>query len=243
MNSAKHPWLNDLPDMRSIFREALKRLGLDKDKIREMRPYEVANKLEEMCHKIYSEYEETVRQKFIKGMYGRYDVREFETSLANARRQRGGKTLETIFEELLKLYGIPYDSGKIYEAEFDFIIPSRDTAMRNPRKAVLILVKREVRERWRLTVGDAYILRRIYNFPEELDNIWFISLFDPPIDAVTSMVKLNIRIYVPNGSFNRIVEEVRSRVTENELSRIKRFSEIFEDLQGFSAANLLSWMK
>lgn len=102
----------------------------------------------------------------------------------------------------------------------------------NKKKRLIISLKREVRERWKLTLGDAYILREIYKYP---DNLWFVSLFDPPVDAVRVFLKLKIRIFVPDGSFDNIVKQLND-LKKEELSRLRPFSKVFEDLGSFKTS-------
>ena len=230
----RNPWLDDLPRVEEIIDMAMRELSFtDASKIRSLTPHRVVTALERKCHEIYNRYERRVREKFRKGEYGEYSYRDFETSLANSRRARAGRTLEILFTRLLDLFGIPAEKPSgLGEAEFDFVIPDSITLRRDPRKAVLISLKREVRERWKLTVGDAYILREIYGFP---DNIWFVSLFDPPLDAVRIFLKLKIRVYVPNGSYDRIRNGLTD-LSKEELSGLRKFSQIFEDLKPFATS-------
>lgn len=230
----RNPWLEDLPGVEEIIDMAMRELSFtDISKIRSLPPHRAVMALERKCHEIYNRYERKVREKFRKGEYGEYSYRDFETSLANSRRARAGRTLEILFKRLLDLFGIPAEKpSELGEAEFDFVIPDSTTLRRDPQKAVLISLKREVRERWKLTVGDAYILRKIYGFP---DNIWFVSLFDPPLDAVRIFLKLGIRVYVPDGSYDGIRDGLGD-LSEEELSGLRRFSQIFDDLRPFTGS-------
>ena len=57
-------------------------------------------------------------------------------------------------------FGIEYERNKkINEEQLDFVIPNVETLKKEPKNAIIISVKREVRERWREVVGEAYILR------------------------------------------------------------------------------------
>jgi len=191
---------------------------------------EAVVRLEKKCHEIYNFHEGKVREKFSQGAYGKHSERDFETSLANSRRVRAGLTLETIFRHMLDLFSIPHEPPKdLGEAEFDFVIPDMATLKNNPKKAVLISLKREVRERWKLIVGDAYILREIYRYP---DNVRFVSLFEPPIDAVRVFLKLKIRVFVPDASYEGILRELKG-LSSHELGRLRRFSLVFDDLKPF----------
>jgi len=234
MMPQKSPWLKDIPAPKKILKTALKKLSFtEPSKIRAMKPHAVITALEKTCHEIYSGYEKQVREKFRTGRYGKIDSREFETSLANSRKVRAGVTLELIFRRMLDLFLIPHEHPKeLGEAEFDFAVPDTETLKKDPKKAVLISLKRKVRERWKLTVGDAYILREIYGYP---DNLWFVSLFDPPVDAVRVFLRLKIRVFVPDGSFDNIIRQLKD-LTEEELKRLRPFSKIFEDLESFTAS-------
>lgn len=244
MSSAgTRPWLADIPPVDEIVEEAVKELiremkretgreGLKEDEVlKTLKPYQAMERLELKCREIYNRHEQQVREKFGRGAYGSVDPKMFENSLANARRARAGATLEKIFLKLLNVYGISYKKHvRMGEAEFDFAIPSGEQALRNPHRSVLISLKREVRERWKLTVGDAYILRQKYGYPV-LENIWFASLGEPPLEAIAAMTALCIVTYVPNDHFNVVSETLRKRgdLTDREIARIRRFSRIIED--------------
>jgi hypothetical protein len=238
------PWLKDIPSVDEILNEALDELvkevraEIDKkdlgeaELLKSLRPYQVTARLESKCHEIYNKYEKRVRERLHKGQYGPVDQREFEKSLDNARKARAGATFEKIFVQLLDLYEVKYEKGvQIGEAEFDFVVPDKRSAIENPERSALISLKREVRERWKLTVGDAYIIRQKYGYPV-LENVWFASLGQPPLEAVTAMVALCIVVYVPNSYYDEILGKLRKEVHdlgEQELARIKPFSKIVED--------------
>jgi Glu-tRNA(Gln) amidotransferase subunit E-like FAD-binding protein len=115
--STKKPlWLRDLLNVDSIVEEAISEL------IKEMNVksfleilisrnlYEVLKKLEKKAHEIYKHYEDEVREKFMKGYYGKnIDANEFEKSLTNTRRRRAGETFEKIFLKILSEYKVPYE--------------------------------------------------------------------------------------------------------------------------------------
>lgn len=228
---SKHPWLNDLPRIDKIIDDAIKNLKLTPDSIKNMQPYTVILKLERECHRLYNLYEKEIRERVRKGFYGSIDPRVLETSLSNARRARAGMTLEKLFMRLLNIYEIRYERNVHInkEIEFDFVFPSLQGVFKDPEHAVLLSLKREVRERWKLTVGDAYILRHKYGYPL-LDNIWFLSLGEPPVEAVTAMASLCIRVYLPNGIYDKMVSLVRPKLHEDEVGRVKRFSEVIDDI-------------
>jgi len=61
------------------------------------------------------------------------------------------------------------------------------------------------------------------------DNIWFVSLYEPPEYAVKTMTKLNIRVYVPDEFYEKFKEH-----------GARRFSEMFEDLRRFRRTRTLT---
>jgi hypothetical protein len=225
-------WLRDLLNVDSIVEEAISEL------IKEMNVknfleilisrnlYEVLKKLEKKAHEIYKHYEDKVREKFMKGYYGKnIDANEFEKSLTNTRRRRAGETFEKIFLKILSEYKVPYeDHVNMCGAEFDIVIPNKEVALRNPRSVILISLKREVRERWKETVGDVYILKHRRNCEySEIENIWFASLGKPSKKAVKVMTDLNIVVYVPDDVYEEMLNKVRS-------SFVKPLSKIIDDI-------------
>jgi len=201
--------LKEIPSTREILKEAIKEVEIDIE-----RPSLTARKLERKCHEIYRKYEERVREKW----KDKVPIEELEKSLSQSRVSRAGHTIELILQTLLDCFGIKYERNKkINEEQLDFVIPNVETLKKDPENAIIISVKREVRERWREVVGEAYILRKIVKIP---DNIWFVSLFEPSEYAVKTMTKLNIKVYVP--------DEFQERFKKY---RAKRFSEMFEELK------------
>lgn len=213
----KSPWLKEIPSTKEILNEALKEVKIDLEN-----PSLTARKLEEKCHEIYRKYESQVREKW----KDKVPIDKLELSLSQSRVSRAGHTVELILETILKILGIEYERNKkINDEQLDFVIPNVETLRKDPKNAVIISVKREVRERWREVVGEAYILREVVGIP---DNIWFVSLYEPPEYAVKTMTALRIKVYVPDEFYEKF-----------EKYGAKRFSEMFDDLKKFRKTKTL----
>jgi len=197
------PWLKEIPKVDEILAEVLNKLGQDfltSVLSGQTTPSQACQLLEQQCHKRYIEYEEEVKKKYSKG----YDPIRLESSLSQSRVTRAGDTVEKIFKYLLTLFEIPCERGVRYPRDngelLDFVIPNRSQLHSDPTKAVIISVKREVRERWREVVGEAYILREIHKIP---DNIWFATITcDVSEYTIRSMVALRMRVYVPDECYS-----------------------------------------
>jgi len=102
----------------------------------------------------------------------------------------------------MDVFEIEYEKNPSIDGEKpDFVVPNLVTLMREPIKAVILSIKREVRERWRESVGEAYILRKIHKIP---DNIWFITLrCDIEEYAVKTLSELDMRIYIPDECYEQ----------------------------------------
>lgn len=192
-------WLSKiLPSIKQILNEVVEETDIRK-KLHsgKISVSEAFIRLEKLCHKKYREYERKAR------IYGRKigkKPEEIEMSLFQSRATRGGGTVEIILSFLLEQLKIPHKRKvKLNGEEVDILIPDKETLKTRPSDAIILSVKRKVRERWREVVGEAYILRRIHKIP---DNIWFVCL-DEEISpyVIKTMRKLNIRIYVPDKLF------------------------------------------
>jgi len=211
------PWLKEIPSTKKILQEALNEIEIDVEN-----PSSTARRLEEKCHELYRKYESIVREKW----RDKVSPDRLELSLSQSRVSRAGHTVELILETLLKVFGVKYERNKrINEEQLDFVIPDVETLKKNPRNAVVISVKREVRERWREVVGEAYILREVIGIP---DNIWFVSLYEPPEYAVKTMTALRIRVYVPDEFYEKFKKY-----------GARKFLEMFDDLKKFRKTKTL----
>lgn len=177
--------------------------------------------LENKCHEQYRKYEKEVKNRYIVI----HDPVKLESSLSQSRMARAGETVEMILQYLLRLLNIPcernvrYPKGRDGES-LDIVVPNIEQLQHDPTKAVIISIKRNVRERWREVVGEAYILRGIHKIP---DNIWFVTITcDISSYIVDSMSKLNIRVYVPDECFK-----------EYECYGARPISKMFDDLVEF----------
>ncbi|MDF2957106.1 MAG: hypothetical protein OD814_000728 [Candidatus Alkanophagales archaeon MCA70_species_1] len=178
MNENPKPqWLEEIPSVMEILEEAKSELGFG-GLVGKVRPSELARMLERKCHEIYRRYEERIREKW----KDKVDPARLEQSLQQSRMSRAGKTTEEIFRLLIDSLGVRYERDarkrQIGRETPDFLIPDRETFDKDPSKAVILSVKRKVRERWREVVGEAYILK-IHGIP---DNVWFATL-ECDIDA------------------------------------------------------------
>jgi len=152
------------------------------------------------------------------------DPARLEQSLQQSRMSRASKTTEEIFRLLIDSLGVRYErdarKGQIGGETPDFLIPDRETFDKDPSKAVILSVKRKVRERWREVVGEAYILK-IHGIP---DNVWFATL-ECDIDdyIVATMTKLDIRVYIPDDCYEQF----------RRFQKAYPLSQLFEDLLEF----------
>jgi hypothetical protein len=162
-----------------------------------------------------------------------FGTRKLRKALDNLARQHGGETVEEILSYILQVSGIRFErkvklGTKDFPAEADFVIPGKKFFEIDKRCVILISVKRKVRERWKLTVGDAYILRAIHGYP---DNIWFVTLakrdeVDLPVKAVKVFTRLGISVYVPDPVFERYSRYDSSK----ERNKVRKFSWLIDDI-------------
>jgi len=85
-------------------------------------------------------------------------LREMFLSVAQSRKARGGSDFQLQFAHLLTLMEIPYE---MVESTFrvDFFIPDKATFDKNRTTAMIVSVKRTLRERWREVVEELYNTR------------------------------------------------------------------------------------
>lgn len=74
-------------------------------------------------------------------------------SVSQSRKQRGGKDFEYQINTLLRLAAIPYEAQSRRERA-DFLLPSSELLKTERPKAVLLSVKRTLRERWQQVVRE-----------------------------------------------------------------------------------------
>jgi len=199
----RQPWLEEIPSTDDILEEGIAKLNESIDfeteiKKGHLRPSKGAIKLEKTCHEIYLDYERKIRKE-----YSDVDPATLEQSLAQSRMARGGYTTEAIIHRLLRILDIPCERRVVFpknlhpEGErLDIVVPDREVLAKDSSKAIIISVKRNVRERWREVVGEAYVLRKVHCVP---DNIWFATITcDVSEYIVKSMTQLKLRVYVPD---------------------------------------------
>lgn len=85
-------------------------------------------------------------------------LRDLFLSVSQSRKTRGGKDFELQLEMLFRLMGIPFERHhERYRA--DFMMPSYRTYERDRAKALIVSVKRTLRERWQEVADELYNLR------------------------------------------------------------------------------------
>jgi len=225
---SESPWLREIPRADEILHEVLTHLDKEYDFRRRIKNSEIplsqaAIKLERACHKRYREYENVVREKYLKRGV---DPAKLEKSLMQTRATRAGRTVELIIHTLLDIVGIPNEKNVRYPHRdgetLDIVIPSSHVLKIRPKDAIIISIKRQVRERWREIVGEAYILRKIHGIP---DNIWFVTITcNISTYIVRSMTKLEIRVYVPNECYEEF-KDVGARCVSDLVNDVKSFLE------------------
>lgn len=216
---SKRSWLREIPTSRKILEEAIAELDFEV-LLRSNKPAsELARAIEKKCHEIYQRYEDAVRRKWKDNA----DSKVLEQSLQQSKMSRAGRTTELILKLLLDKFGIRYEEKPLINGERpDFVIPNVETLKKNAKKAVILSVKRKVRERWREVVAEAYILRKIQGIP---DNIWFVTLeCDIPEYAVEIISKLDMRIYIPDECYERF----------STITNTLPLSKLFENLIHYS---------
>lgn len=85
-------------------------------------------------------------------------LRDYFLSVSQSRKQRGGKDFELQVQALLEKAGIPFESQPRRE-RVDLILPNRSLWERDRARAVLLSLKRTLRERWRQVVDELYNLK------------------------------------------------------------------------------------
>ena len=198
------PWLEEIPKPKEILEEILDKLNREEDFTNKVRTGKISTseavlRLEKECYRKYLEYEGKVKEKW----KDKVEKDVLEKSLMQSRATRAGDTVELIIQKLLEILNIPCERKvwfpKRNGEQLDIVIPDKLTLLENPQNAIIISIKREVRERWREVVGEAYILRDVFGVP---DNIWFVAIScDVSNYAVRSMTKLCIRVYIPDKCF------------------------------------------
>lgn len=217
----RSPWLKEISSPKEILEKAINELNIDR-LIKEGIPLSrIAESLEAKCHEIYLQQERRVREKWLPKLKAE-EIRVFETSLANSARARAGSTVELIIRFMLKKLNIPFESRKFIDGEQpDIIIPDVDTLKKDPSKATILSIKREVRERWRVSVGEAYILREVYKVK---DNYWFVSLGHDIDEYICNiMSKLKIRVYVLNSLYEKF----------KHIEGVRPLTKLFDDLSHY----------
>jgi hypothetical protein len=85
-------------------------------------------------------------------------LRDYFLSVSQSRKQRGGKDFELQVQKLLEKADIPFEAQTKKE-RVDLVLPSQDLWNTDRARAVLISLKRTLRERWRQVADELYSLR------------------------------------------------------------------------------------
>ncbi len=85
-------------------------------------------------------------------------LRDYFLSVSQSRKQRGGKDFELQVQRLLVLAGIPFVAQTRRE-RVDLVLPDQQLWKVDRARAVLISLKRTLRERWRQVADELHNLR------------------------------------------------------------------------------------
>jgi len=122
----------------------------------------------------------------LKGWYP--DLRTMFISVSNSRMARGGLDFEWQFEKLLQLMHVPYQKQKGREGRrqrVDFVLPDLETYNRERNKALIISVKRTLRERYQQVADEQHRMRA--------PNVYIVTAEDKVApDKVQEIKDLNV---------------------------------------------------
>jgi hypothetical protein len=90
-------------------------------------------------------------------------LRECFLSVSQSRKARGGKDFELQIEQLLALAEIPF-TKQDRTSRIDLVVPSMETYERTPNEAVIVSLKRTLRERDVQVLADMYRVRARYAY-------------------------------------------------------------------------------
>jgi len=85
-------------------------------------------------------------------------LRRIFLSINQSRKTRGGKDFELQFGKLLEYAAIPYQKVS-QQTRTDFMVPSDEVFNTNPNIALVLSLKRTLRERWREVAEELFNLR------------------------------------------------------------------------------------
>jgi len=155
-----------MPSSQEIVQEALRRLSHDLSHPDFVRKHfnALLRQTFEKTLEVLEEYEEEVDRKVLKEAHFKLNsaqyrlLRDYFLSVSQSRKQRGGKDFELQVQALLEKAGIPFEAQPKKE-RVDLVLPNRSLWERDRARAVLVSLKRTLRERWRQVVDELYNLR------------------------------------------------------------------------------------
>jgi hypothetical protein len=145
-------------------------------------------------------------------------VQLLEKDLGNMRKARGGKTFEKVILRLLNFINIhgekPTGKAKERLRRIDIVLPSIETALSTPDRAIFLTCKRTLRERWKQEVPQARLNQRIYllTIDEELSE--------------SKAEEINEK-----GLIAFVQDESKRRAGLKEMAWIRRLSDLPKELQ------------
>lgn len=155
-----------MPTSRAVVEETLRRLGhnlSDKNYVRQ-NFNRLLGELFEKTLDVLEEHEERVDIQILQA--GGFAItpaqyrllRDYFLSVSQSRKQRGGKDFELQVQVLLEKAGVPFVAQPRRE-RVDLILPNQELWRIDRARAVLISLKRTLRERWRQVADELYSLR------------------------------------------------------------------------------------
>ena len=163
-----------MPSSKQVVEEALSKLGQNLSNQRFVRSNfdRLLRKLFEKTLHVLEEHEQRVDIQILQEIFnpqkgrGRLQIkpdlyrllRDYFLSVSQSRKQRGGKDFELQVQTLLEKAGVPFVCQPKKE-RVDLILPNDELWKRDRARAVLISIKRTLRERWRQVVDELEQLR------------------------------------------------------------------------------------
>jgi hypothetical protein len=159
-----------MPSSEEVVREALRRIGQDLSDPDFVRANfnALLRELFRRTLEVLEEYEEWVDLQLIERALGgdlsritpeQYRLlRGYFLSVSQSRKQRGGKDFELQVQLLLSHAQIPFKAQTRRE-RVDLVLPDEQLWQMDRARAVLISLKRTLRERWRQVADELYALR------------------------------------------------------------------------------------
>jgi hypothetical protein len=155
-----------IPSSRQIVEETLNRLNYNLEDPRFVRKHfnKLLREVFQRTLHVLEEYEEEVDREVLKRAGFQINsqqyklLREYFLSVSQSRKQRGGKDFELQFQTLLERAAIPFEAQPRKE-RVDLILPNHTLWGRDRARAVLLSLKRTLRERWRQVADELQTLR------------------------------------------------------------------------------------